>query len=451
MDEALSFPPLFASLSTQGFGKLELQKLLAPLAGLFPPETNVDPIPSTSGRGIQFQTYTTDGAGAPAETIRRRGGRRHKPPVASVLGFGPAPRYEEFDEAAEQYVLGKKAEEGRQGEETARQTVSETREQIRKGVKDAGEAVQEVKQKAKGRLSTTKLRVKVKNVAAKRLISGAFAGAVSRTAVAPLETLRTHLMVGSNGKNIGEVFSNILANEGWRGLFRGNGVNVLRVAPSKAIELFAFDTVKRILTPKDGSSANLPAGLPVATVAGASAGLASTLCTYPLELLKTRLTIQRGVYTGMGDALTKIVREEGFQELYRGLTPSLIGVIPYAAVNYYAYDSLKATYRKVTKKDKVGNLATLFIGSLAGAIASGSTFPLEVARKQMQVGAVSGHIVYRDVFHALSSILKKEGVAGLYRGLGPSWMKLMPAAGMSFMCYEACKRILIEDEQQRMS
>jgi solute carrier family 25 phosphate transporter 23/24/25/41 len=100
---------------------------------------------------------------------------------------------------------------------------------------------------------------------------------------------------------------------------------------------------------------------------------------------------------------------------------------------------------------QVGNLATLFIGSIAGAIASGSTFPLEVARKQMQVGAVSGRVVYRDVFHALTSILQKEGIGGLYRGLGPSWMKLMPAAGMSFMCYEACKRILIEDEQQRMS
>jgi solute carrier family 25 phosphate transporter 23/24/25/41 len=58
------------------------------------------------------------------------------------------------------------------------------------------------------------------------------------------------------------------------------------------MQLFAFDTVKRTLTPKDGSPPNLPGGLPVATVAGASAGLASTLCTYPLELLKTRLTIQ---------------------------------------------------------------------------------------------------------------------------------------------------------------
>lgn len=69
--------------------------------------------------------------------------------------------------------------------------------------------------------------------------------------------------------------------------------------------------------------------------------------------MRSGTSLQRGVYNGMGDALTKIVREEGFAELYRGLTPSLIGVVPYAAVNYYAYDSLKAAYRKITKKEKV--------------------------------------------------------------------------------------------------
>lgn len=71
----------------------------------------------------------------------------------------------------------------------------------------------------------------------RRLLSGAIAGAFSRTAVAPLETVRTHLMVGSHGRNIPDVFNWIMANEGWQGLFRGNAINVLRVAPSKAIEV----------------------------------------------------------------------------------------------------------------------------------------------------------------------------------------------------------------------
>jgi solute carrier family 25 phosphate transporter 23/24/25/41 len=127
----------------------------------------------------------------------------------------------------------------------------------------------------------------------------------------------------------------------------------------------------------------------------------------------------------------------------------LIGVVPYAAINYFAYDTLRKTYRKLTKQEKIGNLETLLMGSAAGAISSTATFPLEVARKQMQVGALSGRRVYNNMFHALSSILEQQGPEGLYRGLGASCLKLIPAAGISFMCYEACKILLVEDEDSR--
>ncbi|CDP13493.1 unnamed protein product [Coffea canephora] len=291
-----------------------------------------------------------------------------------------------------------------------------------------------------------KLKVKVANPSLRRLISGAIAGAVSRTAVAPLETIRTHLMVGSSGHSVTEVFHNIMEHDGWKGLFRGNMVNVIRVAPSKAIELFAYDTVNKNLSPKSGEQPKLP--VPASLVAGACAGVSSTLVTYPLELVKTRLTIQRGVYDGLFDAFIKILQEGGPGELYRGLAPSLIGVIPYAATNYCAYDTLRKVYRKVFKQERIGNIETLLIGSAAGAISSSATFPLEVARKQMQVGAVSGKQVYKNVLHAIASILEQEGIQGLYKGLGPSCIKLVPAAGISFMCYEACKRILVEEEDK---
>lgn len=156
--------------------------------------------------------------------------------------------------------------------------------------------------------------------------------------------------------------------------------------------------------------------------------------------------LQRGVYKNLVDALLTIVREEGPAELYRGLTPSLIGIIPYAGANYFAYDALRKAYKKVFKKDEIGNLATLLIGSAAGAISCSATFPTEIARKHMQAGALNGR-QYKNMLHALVSIFEHEGMAGLYRGLGPSCMKIVPAAGISFMCYEACKKILVENEE----
>ncbi|KAE8726266.1 hypothetical protein F3Y22_tig00007179pilonHSYRG00082 [Hibiscus syriacus] len=106
-------------------------------------------------------------------------------------------------------------------------------------------------------------------------------------------------------------------------------------------------------------------------------------------------------------------------ELYRGLAPSLIGVILYAATNYFAYDTLRKVYRRVSK-EKIGNIETLFIGSLAGAISSSATFPLEEARRTCRSGL----------------------------SMEDSCMKLVPAAGISFMCYEACKRILVDKDEE---
>lgn len=82
-----------------------------------------------------------------------------------------------------------------------------------------------------------KLKIKIGNASLRRLFSGAIAGVVSRAAVAPLETIRTHLMAGSCGHSSSQVFQSIMETDGWQGLFRGTLVNVIRVAPSKAIEV----------------------------------------------------------------------------------------------------------------------------------------------------------------------------------------------------------------------
>lgn len=94
-----------------------------------------------------------------------------------------------------------------------------------------------VKKKKKKKMDILELKIKIGNPSMRRLISGAIAGVVSRTVVAPLETMRTHLMIGSLGHSTNEVFQNIMETDGWKGLFRGNLVNVIRVAPSKAIEV----------------------------------------------------------------------------------------------------------------------------------------------------------------------------------------------------------------------
>ena len=66
--------------------------------------------------------------------------------------------------------------------------------------------------------------------------------------------------------------------------------NIILKHISTLLQLFVYDTVNKNLSSKPGEQPKLP--IPPSLVAGASAGVTSTLVTYPLELLKTRLTIQ---------------------------------------------------------------------------------------------------------------------------------------------------------------
>lgn len=109
------------------------------------------------------------------------------------------------------------------------------------------------------------------------------------------------MVVGVGSKNISGSFLEVIEQQGWQGLWAGNGINMLRIIPTQAIELGTFECVKRTMTSaQEKWSENEfpkvqigPLSLnfslswisPVA-VAGAAAGVASTLVCHPLEVLK---------------------------------------------------------------------------------------------------------------------------------------------------------------------
>ncbi|KAI5071137.1 hypothetical protein GOP47_0013388 [Adiantum capillus-veneris] len=278
----------------------------------------------------------------------------------------------------------------------------------------------------------------------KQLVCGGFAGVISRTAVAPLDLIKTYLITSHSlrgcNKSAWTICKDILDQDGWQGLFRGNLVNCIRVAPSKAIELCVFETVRRLLN-KEGH----PLKHMAATVAGGAAGMAGTIVTYPLELLRTRISVQPELYSSLSQAIRKIAQDEGFLAFYSGLSPSLVGVFPYAATNYFVYDGLRTAYRRSTGKNNVPTEATLVFGAVAAAASSAVTYPLEVARRQMQL-SLTGAFVKKSTVGVILDIYQHEGFLALYRGLGTTWLKLIPAAGISFVCYETARLALQIDD-----
>jgi len=153
------------------------------------------------------------------------------------------------------------------------------------------------------------------------LLAGGLAGAVSRTSTAPLDRLKVILQVQNTKQRISDCFTYMLKEGGWRSLWRGNGINVIKIAPESAIKFTAYEQVKKFI--RNGE--NRPMTIFERFVAGACAGCISQTSIYPLEVLKTRLALRKtGQYAGMLDAAKKIYAKEGLRSFYRGYIPNVI-------------------------------------------------------------------------------------------------------------------------------
>ncbi|KAG2728440.1 hypothetical protein I3843_01G200800 [Carya illinoinensis] len=294
----------------------------------------------------------------------------------------------------------------------------------------------------------------------REFVSGALAGAMTKAVLAPLETIRTRMVVGVGSKHIAGSFIEVIEQQGWQGLWAGNAINMLRIIPTQAIELGTFECVKRAMTSAQEKWNQTecprvqigPVGLnfslswisPVA-VAGAAAGIVSTLVCHPLEVLKDRLTISREVYPSLSIAISKIYKDGGIGAFYAGISPTLIGMLPYSTCYYFMYEKLKKSYCQSKNKKSLSRPEMLLVGALAGFTASTISFPLEVARKRLMVGALEGKCP-PHMAAALSEVIKEKGLMGLYRGWGASCLKVMPSSGITWMFYEAWKDILLVEK-----
>lgn len=101
-----------------------------------------------------------------------------------------------------------------------------------------------------------------------------------RTFVAPLERLKLEYIVRGEQKNLFELIRTIADSQGLRGFWKGNFVNILRTAPFKAINFYAYDTYRNHLVKLSGNkeSTNFERFL-----AGAAAGITATLLCLPMD------------------------------------------------------------------------------------------------------------------------------------------------------------------------
>lgn len=195
--------------------------------------------------------------------------------------------------------------------------------------------------------------------ASRYLIAGGVAGAVSRTATAPLDILKVILQVQTTKAQIMPAIKDIYRKGKLKGFFRGNGLNVMKVAPETAIRFYTYEMLKDIIVKAKGGEDKAEIGAVGRLVAGGLAGAVAQTSIYPMDLVKTRLqthTCESGKAPNLGVMSKEIWAHEGPRAFYRGLVPSLLGIIPYAGIDLAAYETLKDMSRKYILQDAGGPL-----------------------------------------------------------------------------------------------
>ncbi|KAJ0977700.1 hypothetical protein J5N97_013174 [Dioscorea zingiberensis] len=202
--------------------------------------------------------------------------------------------------------------------------------------------------------------------------------------------------------------------------------------------------------------------------AGAISGAISRTVTSPLDVIKIRFQVQLeptsswtllqrelykpSKYTGIMQAAKEIYLEEGLPGFWRGNVPALLMYMPYTAIQFMVLHKLKSFVAGSSKTEdhlQLSPYLSYVSGALAGCAATVGSYPFDLLRTIL---ASQGEPkVYSSMRSAFVDIIKTRGVRGLYAGLGPTLIEIIPYAGLQFGTYDTFKRWMMSWNRYRLS
>eukprot|EP00735_Rhodelphis_limneticus_P002166 TRINITY_DN1294_c0_g1::TRINITY_DN1294_c0_g1_i1::g.26925::m.26925 TRINITY_DN1294_c0_g1::TRINITY_DN1294_c0_g1_i1::g.26925 ORF type:complete len:339 (-),score=16.26,sp/Q922G0/S2536_MOUSE/36.00/1e-58,Mito_carr/PF00153.22/4.4e-21,Mito_carr/PF00153.22/4.8e-19,Mito_carr/PF00153.22/3.9e-20 TRINITY_DN1294_c0_g1_i1:98-1042(-) len=190
-------------------------------------------------------------------------------------------------------------------------------------------------------------------------------------------------------------------------------------------------------------------------IGGTAGGIAASVATCPLEVLKTRLQSSafKQTYTTIPSALQTIIQQEGIKGLFRGLLGNVAGLVPGKALNIVIYAESKKYIEPYFEQDSV---LVPMCSAISSSFFTATTLnPLWVIKTRLQLQkdevaflklsksnsnhALSGQQSYQGYLHAMRTIYQEEGLRGYTRGLTASYFGIIEWM-IYFTLYEEMKQ-----------
>jgi solute carrier family 25 folate transporter 32 len=197
-------------------------------------------------------------------------------------------------------------------------------------------------------------------------------------------------------------------------------------------------------------------------IAGTTAGLVTTSTLYPLELVKMRMQVfkKEAGYGTTSSSIQSVLKKEGPAGLFRGISPALVASSGSWGGYFYFYElskqrklqSMAGTHTSrtmggstgaiETKEQKLGVKDHLLSGIEAGVMLVFIFNPIFLIKTRLALqGADPSKVKYKGGIDAFRTIVREEGIKGLYQGLLPALL-LTSHGAVQFATYEYMKDIL---------
>eukprot|EP01084_Bolivina_argentea_P061437 112270_1 len=288
------------------------------------------------------------------------------------------------------------------------------------------------------------------------LLLGGAVGAVAKTIMAPVERIKLLLQTMDSNpdvisgkverfKGVGDCFKRVSAEQGVSAFWRGNLVNCLRYAPQQGSAL-AFNDMINGAMPKFDSKTQFWQSFGTKLFAGGASGAAANTICYPFDFARTRLASDvkkgGGQFNGIMDCIMTTVNKQGIRGLYTGWSVTVGGAFVYRAGQLGSFKQIQDMNPYKQDKGFLGGASAFAAATVARTVVMPFNYPFDTIRRRMMLQSEKpvAERLYKGSIHCFTSVLKAEGLAGMYKGLLPEMFRGV-GGSMVIVVYDRIKFI----------